>query len=256
MIHRNGVDGGIIVKQGNTFARSDDGGASWILLVPAVAVTEADLLSWKDNQLVNLQRLTGGVDIRASNDNGATWPIARNAGMGLTGRIALKTTQDDKVLMALGSNGNFAWTSDDDIATATFTSFPNGTFVGFGGGIVGFDANGDSSKGVMIDQFGAILVSIDGFQTWTIFDKDKNYFKNAATGFAIATSVVYVADIGGFLIISNTVYAFIPEDGGLDTMEVVSILGDNQTNNQSATNGIDLMIAASINVVIQLPFKA
>ncbi len=253
-IHRNGISGGIIVKVASNYALSNDGGVSWSQTIPGSGQTEVDLLSWRDSQLVNCHRLAG-TDLRISSDNGLTYPDSLNTGLGGTNRQFCVTTQDDKVFMVLADSGSFAWTSDANMITALFNTFPIGTFAGFNGNVTGFAANGDSSKGVMVDALGNVLVSIDGFSTWTVFDKDKNYFKNSAGNFNVINDVVYVADIKGFIIGGTDLAAYIPEDGALDSMTVVSILTG--ANIRSMTSdGVDIVAtSATNNLIIQMPFK-
>jgi len=266
MLHRNGIDGGVLILLTNDdMALTSDGGATWRALNTGFGNTEYDINSWRDNQLVNFHRtfVAGTDDLFISNDNGLTFPLTNFTGMAGSNRIFAQTTDGDKFYVVLGFNGEFAYTSDEDMATAVFTNFPAGSFAGFTGNISAFAANGDSSKAIICDVDGNILVSSDGFSTWNLFDDTENYFRDGTGTAAIIRDAVYVADISGFIIIGVGGYAaFIPEKGALDSMEIVSfsmatvLQPDVDEGSTITSDGIEMIcISTSVDNVMQLPYK-
>ncbi len=266
MIHRNGVDGGVIIlTTAGGMALTSDDGLTWRALNTGFGNTEYDINSWRDNQLVNFHRgfVPGANDLFISNDNGVTFPLTHYTGLANTNKVFAETTDDDKIYIVLGFNGEFSWTDSEDMATAVFNPFPAGSIPGFTGNVTAFAANGDSSKAIICDIAGNIIVTTDGFLTWTLLDEDINVFRDGGGTFAAIHAAVYVADIGGFIVIgTNETAGFIPEKGALDSMQVVSFAmtaaqqPDVDEGSTITSDGIEMIcIAANVDNVMQLPYK-
>lgn len=250
----SGIDNGVLVRIGNGFARSSDGGASWVAITPAAVVTYRGVITWKDTQII-CGAAGGSEDYYISTDNGATYPNTRN----LFSASVQFFTKDpsDQLFMSGHTGADLALTSDDDIATATmnivnldaiatnpWTATEN----------VDAGAISDNGQEVVVgSNNGRIAVSTDGGQTFVGYDPDTNFFRNATTGFQAIEFIEYVSALQGFFVGGTTQFGFIPGNSNLLTMRPVYLIAPStpgyptSRNSYSASDGTNLVVMANTN---------
>lgn len=257
-IRHSDIDNGILVRSNNVMARTADGGATWVDITPAAAVTYADIISWRGTELAACAA-GGAFDLHISSDNGATYPDTRDI-FSAAVIVAEKATDDSIIVFACNSDRVFL-TEDASLVTAVFDTFDLSALISFQGNCQTLAINPTGDEIILASNNGDIAVSIDRGQTWTRFDRDANQFRNGAAAFESIDYCKYIADLDGYILGGANSAAFIPSGGALDSMTPVfyssNALYQTVSGEQvSATDGTDLVIAQSTNQSWKLAQKA
>lgn len=255
-IRLNNNDGGVLVRIGNEFARANTAMSSWTDITPGFAVTYHGIESWKTTQIIiSHTEIAGPLDYTVSTDNGATFPNQFGTAMGGTGRRGIRKSAGDGKLGIIGTSQLFAWTESADLTAASWNTFDFGTlFVASGNG-TDMDWNTDGSLAIYATTTGDVLTSTNGGTSWSLFDRDLNYFRFGPSGGLSIDVVVYVADLEGWILFGgNGVAAFIADDD-LSVMTVVNVAKVATLappERSRATDGTELLMPVTFNNGITL----
>jgi len=255
-IYLNNVDGGIVLRIANEFARSADAGASWTDITPGIAATYKGIQSWRNAQLIYLHdRLAGpSRDYIVSSDNGATFGFTTGfSGIAGVGREGIHKADDDKLIVIHGQGPAIGWSDDADLTAAAWNSFDFSALLGALGVVLSVATNGNASHAIVTTDTGDIITSTDGLNTWTLFDRDLNPFQdgdNPAFGLTI-DNVTFVADLGGYFLSSDAqVGFFIPDDSSLNAGKAISFINTASVSpaaDTGLTDNANLLIPATLN---------
>lgn len=256
-IAANNVDNSIVVRMGNEFARTSDGGASWVDITPAAIVSYQSILSWRSTNLV-CSSSGGSIDLYISNDNGLTYPSTKNI---FSAAVVASHKNPTETIIIWGCNGGrLFFTKDDDLTTAVYTTHLLTATIGFSGTPLAIGISDDGEKIVCGSEFGDIAVSIDGGNSFTLFDRDTNFFRNSAGLFNAIQTCQYINSIDSFILAGSAVNAIIPADGGLDTMSLAIQIGTTTFNFPGGSNrqiwasdGNDIVIVGNANRTLKFP---
>lgn len=245
------IDNGVLVRIGNEYARSSDGGATWVDITPAAVVTYRGVLSWKGTQLL-CGAASGTEDIFISTDNGATYPNTRDI---FSAAVEFFTKDSLDTTFLLGAlNDRVAITQDEDIGTATFITHDLSATIGFSGNVdTGAIAPGGKEI-VVAGDGGDIAVSTDSGVTFTLFPRDDNPFRNAnGVAHEDIEFIEYVPAFSGFMVGGISVFGFIPGNTDLLSMQPVHVAAPSNPsyttsrNSYSATDGTNLVVMTNLN---------
>ena len=246
----------LVLGNNRLFRMAADLSASVEITAPAV-VTRGSVIEW--NGIIFVGKFfngpVGAGDIEFSADNGATWDTVPGifAIAGAVGVIdGLYTDLNESVLLAIPRGGvNAAFTRTPGAASATWTLIP----VTSGGTPVNDAAvSDDGRKCVIVDSIGSITTTDDAFNSFVNVAPNANPFKrNAAAGFPIE-NVEYVADLGGFVIFSNSllgVCGFIDEND-MGVIFLSSYLGPSNAlgDHCGVTDGFQVLFAGASNAAV------
>lgn len=258
-IYASNIDGGVLLRIGNEYARSADDGASWIDITPGISASYTSLQSWRDAQLLYLHaRLSiPSRDYIISNDNGATFPFTTGfSGLTNVGRVGIHKAGDDALIIIHGQGPGLAWTDDDDLTAATWNAFNFNALLGALGNVDSVATNGDASHAVAVTDTGDIITSTNGLNTWSLFDRDINPFQagnNPAAGRSI-DQVTFVAELGGYFLTHRAIVGFfIPDDSSLNAGKTISFAGASVSPrpNSGLTDNANLLVPAPGNLCIR-----
>lgn len=251
----SGVDDGVLVRIGNQYARSSDGGATWVAITPAAVVTYRGVISWKDNQIV-AGAANGSIDWFISTDNGASYPSQRNI-FSATVQFFMKNPAET-IFMSCHTGADLAITSDDDLATATIQTVDLSAMASDPWTPTeNVDAGSISNNGqeiVVGSNNGRIAISTDAGATFIGFPEDDNFFRNA-TSFRAIDYIQWVDALQGFFIGTTDQHAFIPGNSTLTTMNPVYMIGisnpgyTTSRNSYASSDGTNLVICANTNII-------
>ena len=207
------ADGGWLVEGGaNNVFRAPADMSAWTDITPPAANTREMVFEWRGRLFVGgLSDTLPSRNLEISDDNGATWDSNPGAFTEFAFPVeGLYSNPGEDVLLAIAEGGtDAAFTTTTGADTGTWTLIPTGQI-----GVPMNDAaiSDDGQKAVLVSNNGSITVTADRFATSNDIPLDDNPFRKADSGLAIQ-NVVYVADLGGFLLFSNTFRpAFIDED--------------------------------------------
>ena len=218
VVENQGFGGWIILDAGNSVFRGPaDLVAPWTDITPPPVTSRQGVVEYQGRIFVATNSLAApSRDIEFSDDNGATWDDDPGIFTGIVNNLfGIYTNPAQNRLVAIATGGASAAFSTDDLGEV-WTIWPLVT----GGAMNDCAISDDGTKAVIVGPTGQIHVT-DGFGTFTSIPVDENPFRSTAgTGSAI-TSVVYVAQLAGFVLLSSTgpSMGFIAESN----MEVVII---------------------------------
>ena len=225
----NGINGGLIAVSNGESAQTIDGGATWTAIasnLTAFAVGAIDQVSWRGSQIFsgNTRQTIPQRDYSVSLDNGVSWTgqFFTGSQVGVSPNKIRKSPNDAKMFV-MGQNGSLSITSSADLTAATWVNFNFGALFGLGVNSVDLAFNADASKIIYTATNASIAVSVDGGVTWAKFPDAANYFMPGLAGFLQIDWIVFIADLGGFMLGNAAQVAFIPEAGNLQTMTAVSV---------------------------------
>ena len=211
----NKSGGGWLILDGssNIFRGAEDLVAAWVDITPPAVTSRAGLVEYNGRLFTATAHLTiPARDIEVSNDNGVTWDsnpgITTGLALGLSG---IYTNPDQTMILAITAGGALAaFSTALNPISATWTTVP---VVTANAAMTHAAISDDGLKFVIGVINGQITTSDDGGATVFSFPDDNNPFTSTGSIGTIVNSIVYVADMGGFILSSNNggIVAFIPE---------------------------------------------
>lgn len=251
----NKLTGEWLVLGGNRLFRMTADLSASVEITGPNAVTRGSVIEW--NGVIFVGKVfngpVGAGDIEFSTDNGVIWDTVPGIFTGINNTIdGLYTDLNESVLLAINRGGvNAAFTKAPGAASASWTTIPV-----MNGGTPVNDAavSDDGRKCVIVDSIGSITTTDDAFSTFVnVAPNDNPFQRNAAAGFPIQ-NVEYVADLGGFVIFSNSVLglcAFIDEND-MSVIFLSSYLGpaNGLGDHCGVTDGFQVLFAGASNAAV------
>lgn len=225
----------------------------WADITPPAVVSREAILEWRGRIFIGKQ-LNGPIgsgNLEFSDDNGATWDTVPGINTGMGADVdALYADRNDGVLLAIapgGANAAFSKTT----GAASWTLIPTGN----GGTPMNDAAVSDNGRqAVIVSNNGSIDVTGDGFNSFTTIPVVNNPFQSSLASVWPIENVEYVADLGGFVLVSNVGLgrrAFIDERN-MTTVFMSSHLGETVSPIiRSGTNdGFNALIVGASNIAV------
>lgn len=256
----NGINNGLIAVSNGESAQTIDGGITWVALASvftAFATSAIDQVSWRGTQIFsgNTKQTIPDRDYSVSLDNGVSW--TGQFFTGATGGASpekIRKSPNDLKMFVLHQSGRLSTTVSADLTAATWVNFDFGALFGLGVNSVDLAFNADASKVIYTATNASIAVSVNGGVTWAKFPDAANYFMPGAVGFLQIDWIVFIADLGGFMLGNSVQVAFIPEAGNLQTMTAVSVATINALgtieNACAMSDGTDVLVPVTDNALI------